>query len=252
MKRDWWNKEFRKVVALGESTTAGGWASSQECCWASRLVALINSVQSAPAELFNAGIGANLISSRSPYYERSGKPAANERLEQHVVAQKPDLLVISYGINDARGGTSQWLFAEEMERIINQIRRGIEPLMVLLGPYMNTRFDVDWTRGSLESFHVYNDVTAIVAQLHECLYVDLLATYDNADWLVHFDGVHANDLGHLVVANKIFEVLAQNCSGLSKYTKERENEIRSWRDESSLAADYGYEKGALNAPRKER
>ena len=69
----------------------------------------------------------------------------------------------------------------------------------------------------------------------------MLTAYDEAVWLVHHDGVHANDLGHLVVANKIFEVLAQNCSGLAKHTKEMEQQIPPWRDESMLRADYGYE-----------
>lgn len=37
MKRDWWNQEFKTLVTLGESTTAGGWSSCRERCWASQL-----------------------------------------------------------------------------------------------------------------------------------------------------------------------------------------------------------------------
>ena len=135
MKRDWHSEEFKKMVTLGESTTAGGWASSPERCWPSRLALLIGDVQSQPVELVNSGIGANVISTRSPVYEYSGKPAATERLDKHVIAHDPDLLIISYGLNDARGGTPLGLFAEEMESIIGQVREQCQPLIVLPGPY---------------------------------------------------------------------------------------------------------------------
>ena len=107
MKRDWWDKEFQILMTLGESTTAGGWASYRERCWANQLARLINEFQRIPVQLVNVGIGANVISTKSPAYEFSGKPAASERLEKHVLSNTanghpiiPDLLVISYGLND--------------------------------------------------------------------------------------------------------------------------------------------------------
>ena len=41
MKKDWHAEPFRTMVALGESTTAGGWSTSPERCWVSVLGALI-------------------------------------------------------------------------------------------------------------------------------------------------------------------------------------------------------------------
>ncbi len=246
MKHDWHSEEFKVLVTLGESTTAGGWSSSRERCWASRLAALISDVQSHPVKLVNSGIGANVISTRSPCYEYSGKPAATERLDKHVIAHNPDLLVVSYGLNDGRGGTPLDLFAEEMEGIIDYVRGRCSPLIVLLGPYFQTDFELGaphFGHGSLEICRAYNDRTAHLARSTDCLFVDLLAAYDEAEWMVHGDGCHANDLGHLVVANEIFKVLAQNCSGLAKHTKEMEKHIPAWRDESTLAADYGYALG---------
>jgi len=246
MKRNWHGQEFRKLVMLGESTTAGGWASSPERCWVSRLAALIDDVQAQPAELVNSGIGANVISTRSPVYESSGKPAATERLHKHVIAHAPDLLIISYGLNDCRGGTPLDLFAQEMVRIIEEVRAACDPLIVLAGPYLMTDFELgapEFGHGSLAMFHAYNDRIRQVAKAEDCLFVDLIAAYDDAEWMVHKDGCHANDLGHLVVANEIFKVLAQNCSGLANHTKEMEDQIPPWRDESTLSADYGYELG---------
>src|SRR5216684_4780950 len=64
-KRDWWDKPFRMLVTLGESTTAGGWASYRERAWAHQLARLINEFQRIPVQLVNVGIGGNVISKRS-------------------------------------------------------------------------------------------------------------------------------------------------------------------------------------------
>lgn len=247
MKRDWWDREFRTLLTLGESTTAGGWSSCRERCWAGQLARLINDFQRVPVQLVNVGVGANVISTNSPAYPHSGKPAADERLQRHVLANSangapivPDLLIISYGLNDARGGTPLDLFEREMLDLIRRVRERLQPLIVLLGPYFMTDFTVGrphFDKGDLALFHRYNDLIGAVAERQDCLFVDLLAAYANAAWLVHHDGVHANDLGHRIVANRIFEVLAANCSGLAITTRALEHDIPPWRDESVLQDD---------------
>jgi lysophospholipase L1-like esterase len=207
------------------------------------LADLINDFQSHKMEFFNAGIGANVISTRSAAYEKSGKPAANERLQKHVIARHPDLLIISYGLNDARGGTPVDLFRKELVAIIEQVRQHTQPLIVLLGPYYMTDFTLGgkrWSHADLALFKHFNKAIAGVSVQEKCLYVDLLAANGETDWMVHYDRVHANDLGHRIVANRIFEVLAQNSSGLAKKTKRTEKTSPRWRDESTLKADYGF------------
>ena len=243
MKRDWWDREFRQIVTLGESTTAGGCSSCRERSWPHQLARLINEFQRVPIQLVNVGIGANLISTKSPAYAHSGKPAATERLDKHVIAHKPDLLVISYGLNDARGRTPIDLFCGEIKLIVETVRRTIQPLIVLLGPYYMTDFTVGglvWSHADLDLFFAFNKAIEKTAAQCDCLFVDLLSAYRKADWLVHEGGCHANDLGHGFVANRIFEVLASNCSGLALETKALEKLIPPWRDESTLGADYGY------------
>jgi lysophospholipase L1-like esterase len=198
---------------------------------------LINDFQYTPVEVLNMGIGGNVISVKSPSYEKSGKPAANERLERHVIEKRPDLLIISYGLNDARGGTPLPLFKEEMIRLIRRVREKVDPVIVLLGPYYMIDFERGgpaWSHGSLDLFKKFNKGIAEVAEQENCLYVNLLDAYQETDWMIHYDGVHANDLGHQIVANRIFEVLAQNCYGLAKKTKEIEKASPRWRDESVL------------------
>ena len=237
-KRDYRHTPFTKFVALGESTTAGGWSTSPERCWVPRLAALIDDFQERPLEVFNAGIGANVISRRSPAYETSGKPAADERLKKHVIDQAPDLLVISYGLNDARCGISWSLFRRVMVSLIRRVRATLDPVIVLPGPYYMWDFEIGWEggygRGDLETFKRFNKGISRLARAHDCLYVDLLDAYNEADWMIHYDGVHANDLGHRIVSNRIFEVLAQNCSCLASRTRAMERSSPRWRDESVL------------------
>ena len=56
-KRDWCAAPFRTVVALGESTTAGGWSTSPERCWVSQLGKLLNDFLPQPCDVINSGIG---------------------------------------------------------------------------------------------------------------------------------------------------------------------------------------------------
>jgi lysophospholipase L1-like esterase len=237
-KKDYRHQPFTKFVALGESTTAGGWSTSPERCWVPRLAALIDDFQERPLEVFNAGIGANVISRRSPAYETSGKPAADERLQNHVIDQAPDLLVISYGLNDARCGISWSLFRRVMLSLITRVREKLDPVIVLPGPYYMWDFEIGWEggygRGDLETFKRFNKGIARLARAQDCLFVDLLEAYGETDWMIHYDGVHANDLGHRIVSNRMFEVLARNCSCLANRTRALERASPRWRDESVL------------------
>jgi lysophospholipase L1-like esterase len=244
VKRDWWNKEFKIMMTFGESIVAGGGASCRDRCWSNQLARMINEYQRVSVQLINLGIGANVISTKSPNYPVSGKPAADERLERHVLNYTangshllPDLLIITYGTCDVRGGTPIDLFCRELETIIRRVRERIQPLIVLAGPYYIVDFNLggpDWSHATLDTFYQYNDATRQLAERTDCLFADLLSAFGNNDRLVHLDGCHSNDLGHRIVANKIFEVLAQNCSGLARETKELETQIPHWRDESTL------------------
>ncbi|HBG78147.1 MAG TPA: hypothetical protein DDW84_04760 [Phycisphaerales bacterium] len=248
MKRDWWNKEFRILMTLGDSITAGGWSSNRDRCWASLLARMITDYQRLPVHLVNLGIGATVLSTKNPRYAASTKPAADERIDDQVLGYTangapllPDLLVIAYGSNDACGGGSIDLFCTEMESILRRIREKIQPLIVLAGPYYMLNLadrGADWSYATLKTFYEYNEATRAMAEKNNCLFADLMSTFAEADWLVHRDLVHSNDLGHRLVANKIFEVLAQNCSGLAMETKQVEEHIVPWRDEALLSADF--------------
>ena len=97
-----------------------------------------------------------------------------------------------------------------------------------------------WQHASLDLFKMFNRSVEEVAHQQKCLYVDLIGASGEAPWLVHNAGVHQSDLGHLIVANRVFEVLLQHVSGLALHTQRIEKTSSRWRDESELKADYGY------------
>ena len=123
-------------------------------------------------------------------------------------------------------------------QMAGRVRATLDPVIVLPGPYYMTDFTVGsvsgFGNGSLELLERFNEGIAQVAKEQDCLYVNLLDAYLGTDWMIHYDGVHANDLGHRIVANRIFEVLAQNCSALAAKTKKAELTSPRWRDESTL------------------
>ncbi len=216
--RDWWSEPFQTLVALGESITGGSSASIYEKAWPSLLAGAIGDVQGRPVRLVNPSVGGNVISPKVAAYAASGRPATNEHVDEVIEAQ-PDLLVISAALNDARGGTPVELFRTELEALIAAIRTGCDPLIVLLGPYFMVNFEIGgevfgWATPA--ALAAYSEAVAEVAGASRCLFCDIYAAYGNAPWALHTDGLHANDLGHRIVANAIFQTLAQHCSGLSR------------------------------------
>lgn len=239
-KRDYRNQPFTIGVAIGESTTAGGTATSRDLTWVSRLTELINESQLEPIQMINSGIGANVISPRSPSYEQSGKPSAAERYQKHVIDFSPDLVMISYGLNDARGGTPLAQFLEDLKHVTLDIKTKTDAVIVLVNAYFMTGFDryLPYNQANVATFMGYNCAARRLAEECDVLYADVFAAQAMAPWMVDPDGVHANNLGHRVIANRIFEVLAQNCSGLSQKAFELRNNFQQWRDESVLKQLY--------------
>jgi lysophospholipase L1-like esterase len=241
-KRDYSSKPFGVAVAFGESTTAGGTATSRELTWVSRLAELIGESQLEPVKIINSGLGANCISQRSPQYEQSGKPSGMERYKKHVIDHRPDLVLVSYGLNDARGGTPLAQFLEDVRHIVLDIKNQTGALIVIVNAYFMTGFELygpyNLNNANIATFAGYNCGLKRLAEECDSLYADVFAAEGMATWMIDPDGVHANNLGHRVIANHIFEVLAQNCSCLSQKSFELRKTFKPWRDESVLQQVY--------------
>lgn len=219
--RDFRKEPFKRFVILGESTVEGGpWLKQKEERYADILAKLINSCQEHPVEYFNKGVGANAISPRSPGYAESRKPSAIERYKTDVIDLRPDLFVLAYGLNDMRAGMPIPDFREDMATIIRDVQKACSPLTVLTTVYYMTGWKSwpPYNKGSIELTLAYNECIRGLAKEFDCLVADVWSAEGGANWLIHYDGVHANKVGSLLIAHRIFETLAQHASGLTTWT----------------------------------
>ena len=236
-KLDRRREPFRIAVALGDSITAGWGATSREFCWVSRMADSVNESQLQPVKMINAGIGANVISPRSSGYDASGKPSAMERYEKHVVAHQPDLVTIAYGVNDARAGTPVGQFLEDLRHIVTATKSKTEALVVVLSTDFMTAFNryPPFNRANPAVFESYNAGMHHLSEECDVLYADIFSALAFAPWTVDpLDGVHPNNLGHKLIADCVFTVLAQSCSCLSQKALELRKSAKPWQNMSAL------------------
>ena len=232
MKRDHRSKPFRKMVTIGESHTSGISATREEWGWAPVVKGLIDQFQDKPVTLLNHGIGGDILSPSCPIYAefRGRRPIGLERYEKHVIDPKPDLVIISYGYNDLRGGTPAAAFERDLNTMVGDVRKRTRAVIVLLSTYFcpeaglrhrtgGTEDGSAWDRGGPRVQARFNQILRRTARAHDVLFADVHAAQAGAEWLICTPSgkgdIHANDLGHRIIANRIFEVLATNCSGLS-------------------------------------
>ena len=235
MRKDYHRGKFERLVILGESTVeGGGWLQSKEQRFADVVARLIDTCQKTPVEYFNEGVGASVISPRSTGYDDSRKPSALERYRENVIERNPDLFILCYGLNDMRCGTPLAVFVEDMETIIADVKAACDPVTVLTTVYHMTGFDrfAPFNVGSIEATKQYNAAIAELAQRHDCILADVWAAEGLADHVIHQDGVHANAVGNLLIAHKVFEAIAVNCSGIAEHTQRLDSDTQWTRNTS--------------------
>jgi len=243
-KRDYCSKIFERLVVIGESHVAGAGVKEERDRWVNIVADLLCEFQGKPVKLYNRGIGANVISPRSPGYERSAKPSALERYWEDVIALKPDLFILSYGLNDMRAGMQPEDFREDMQKIISDVKKACNPIIVLTTVYHMSAYDLypPYNVGSREATEVYNMVIRQLAKKNGCLLADIYDAEGCADWAIHPDTVHANKLGHRLIAHRVFEVIAKNCSGVAaKVTEDLRKdaeEVAATMDRRRVLQDY--------------
>ncbi len=216
---------FQRLVVLGESTVeGGGWIQNDDERFADILARLLEYCQEAPLEYHNAGLGASVISPHTVAYGASRKPSALERLHKQVISRRPDLLVIAYGLNDMRGDVCPQDFRRELEALIAQVRQAINPCIVLVNVYHQTKLHryPPFNQGTQEAIHAYNQMLREAARQWHCIHADAWAAEGGCDWVVHPDGVHANRIGNLLIAHRVLEAIVHACPGLATNVHRRD------------------------------
>jgi len=220
VKRDRHPEPFRKVVVIGESHVA-------QRIWVDVFAGLLQQFQGEPhPEVINAGIGGNCISPRSPGYFASQRPSALERIKTDVIAHAPDLVVMSYGLNDMRAGMPIVDFIEDLSRTIDEIRADVDPVFVLTTVYNMSAYSLypPFDKGSVEKAEAYSAAIHDLAATYDALVADIWRAQGGAPWVMSADTVHANRLGHTLIGHCVFQTVAVNCSGASQSLKIDPNE----------------------------
>ncbi|MGB9596758.1 MAG: SGNH/GDSL hydrolase family protein [Candidatus Poribacteria bacterium] len=219
-RKDIRSDPINRIVAIGESSTWGYSASSKDKCWVNLVTSMIEEFQGSKIELINQGIGSNVLTPLCPAYSHSAKPSALERVDNEVIALNPDLVFISYGLNDSRGGTPVEVFRKAYQELIDRIRAKIDPLIVVLNVYymheILYRQCPGWEESNYEVSEVFNLVIQQIAEANNLILADIYSSEVGVDWFVDEDHCHPNDLGHRIIANKVFEAIARNCSFVAR------------------------------------
>ena len=229
--KDMRSEPIRRLVTLGDSITWGYSASEKEACWVNRTVRMIERFQGSEIELMNQGIGGNVLTPLCPAYPVSGRPCGLERVEEQVIALDPDMVILAYGVNDSRGGTDPELFRREYQKLIDTIRARIDPTIVMTSLFYlheaGYNAHEDWGHSNYDLTDVYNLVIRQLAENNGLVFADVYAAQSGVDWFVDPDHVHPNDLGHFVIANRVFEAIARSCSLVAR-TSPGETRISSF------------------------
>ena len=210
------SEPIQRIVALGESSTWGYSVSTKARCWVNQVTGMLQAFQGKKIELINQGIGSNVLTPECPSYPHSAGPAALERVDGDLIAHSPDLVFLSYGLNDSRGGTPPEVFRRAYQQLIDLIRAKIDPVIVLVNTYYMHEVLYHncehWEESSYEVTEVYNLIIQQLAEANGLILADIYSAEVGVDWIIDQDHCHPNDLGHRIIANRVFEAIVRNCS----------------------------------------
>ncbi len=203
--------ETYKIIGFGDSITLGAKARNYEYSWLGVLAKQIQLFLKQPLEMINAGVGDNTISTRTTNYQESTKPSALDRVEKDIIHKRPDMVLVSWGLNDMRFGTPVEIFKQDLEEIILQLNSHLpNVILILINVYHMTGFNRYPPRdqGSLLFTEHYNQAIKELASEHNIPLANVWKSMNCKDHLIHEDGVHANELGHQIIANTVFNTIA--------------------------------------------
>jgi acyl-CoA thioesterase-1 len=185
------------VSAFGDSITAGGDATAPGLIyWERWLTALRRRYPGASIRGENAATGGDTTMH------------GLHRLEEKVLARKPDLVLVAFGMNDQNvGGVPEPVFRENLELMVERIRSATGAEVILLSSILpNPAWK--YTSGRMEA---YGRLTEEVARAKACAFADVLGNWKTfVDRKKHEDLLannvnHPNDFGHWIY----YQVLEQ-------------------------------------------
>jgi acyl-CoA thioesterase-1 len=181
-----------RIVAFGDSITAGGDASRPKLIfWERWAESLRAKYPRATIETTNGATGGDTT------------VQGLQRLQDKVLRQKPDLVLIGFGMNDHNRegfGVPLPAFRENLAAMIDRIRAGTGAEIVLFSAFPP---NPKWHYGS-HNMEAYANATEQVAREKQCAFADVyhawmsLAERKKPEDLLANNINHPNDFGHWI------------------------------------------------------
>ena len=181
-----------RIVAFGDSITAGGDASEPGLIfWERWASALRSKYPRASIETTNGATGGDTT------------VQGLQRLQEKVLQQKPDLVLIGFGMNDHNRegfGVPLDAFAGNLRTMIDRIRAATGAEIVLFSAFPP---NPKWHYGS-HNMEAYADATERVAREEHCAFADVyhlwmtVAARKKPEDLLANNINHPNDFGHWI------------------------------------------------------
>ena len=181
-----------RIVAFGDSITAGGDASEPALIfWERWAAALRGKYPRASIETTNGATGGD------------STVQGLQRLQEKVLRQKPDLVLIGFGMNDHNRegyGVPLDAFAANLRTMISRIRADTGAEVLLFSAFPP---NPKWHYGS-HNMAAYADATERVAREEQCAFADVyrlwmsLAARKKPEDLLANNINHPNDFGHWI------------------------------------------------------
>ena len=178
------------IVAFGDSITNGGDATAPELIyWQRWLAGLRRKYPRAAITGINGATGG----------DRTSEGLA--RLEEKVLARKPDLVLVAFGMNDQNVGSIPLdRFEANLVELVDRIRKDTEAEIILLSSCLPNP-NWHYTSGRMPE---YGRATAKVAREKRCAFADVLTNWKavvdrkKPEDLLSNNVNHPNDWGHWV------------------------------------------------------
>ena len=132
--------------------------------------------------------------------------------------------MIAYGLNDMRAGMPLRAFRAEMVKLLDRVRAELNPMIVLVNVYYMTAYHhyPPFDRGGLKATQTYNRLLRRLADDQRCVYADVWSAESGCDHAIHADTVHANKIGNLLIAHKVFEAIVHAAPGIAANVNRRD------------------------------
>lgn len=190
---------FSVYVAVGDSISNGETAVNKATDgWVPLLAELIRQAQGAPLQLLNKAISGTRMCTIT---DNEMFPAAKDTVQEYIVTNTPDLITISYGINDLHAGTSLDEFITTYRGYLTEVTQGCPDALIIVCGLSAKGGDADSS-----TLKTWNAAIKVLAEEFDLIYNDSYNNTRGVEWLLS-DGLHPTNAGYRVMANAAFRTL---------------------------------------------